>query len=226
MSSEAQLAAVEKKIGYVFRNKSLLLTALTHQSYANEHACESNERLEFLGDSILNFVVADRLYRKSDAAEGELTQQRARLVSRGPLAACVERLGLLSAYRLGRGAKNERKELLSDKFKSNVYEAVVGAMYLDSGTLDTPREFVLRSLIQATAAVPPKDAKTAVQEWLQQRKLEWRYHTTPGAEGFCSVLTVGDQTYTGTGRKKREAEQAAARAAYAELTCEKPGALV
>ena len=154
MAQDPKSAA--KIIGYTFRNASLLRCALTHKSFANEYGGESNGRLEYLGDSVLNLIVAELLYRATPEEEGVLTELRQHIVSREPLAAAVREMGLLSYYRLGRGAQ-ENVQLFGVKPTSDVFESVLGAIYLDGG-MESARVFVqthlLRSIEQKSATQP------------------------------------------------------------------------
>lgn len=139
------IAAVEEIVGHVFADKVLLTTALTHKSYANEHACESNGRLEYLGDSVLGLIVAELLYRARDEQEGVLTELRQHIVSRMPLSDAVQRMGLMNYYRLGKGAK-DGLDGFGAKPMSDVFEALLGAIYLDGG-IECARAFVQTHLI-------------------------------------------------------------------------------
>ena len=141
---------LEQKIGYTFRDRRLLQTALTHSSYANERheeGCESYERLEFLGDSILGHIAADYLYRQEPPIpEGRMTRLRAELVCEASLHRIAQRLELGSYMRLGRGEEHtrgrERPSILAD-----MVESLIAAMYLDSGSLEQPRRFILDELL-------------------------------------------------------------------------------
>ena len=133
-------AGVENIIGYTFADKALLQCALTHESYVNERGGESNERLEFLGDSVLNFIVTEDLYALCDQSEGILTDIRQRIVSKEPLAEAVRAMGLLAFYRLGKGAKLDKNNF-KDKPISDLFEAVLGAVYIDGG-IENARRFV------------------------------------------------------------------------------------
>ncbi|MDE6398400.1 MAG: hypothetical protein K2L51_03675 [Clostridiales bacterium] len=143
------IAEVERILGYTFNDPALLITALTHKSYANEHRTECNGRLEYLGDSVLNLVVAERLFRARPDEEGVLTELRQHIVSRVPLAVAVRNMGLLSYYRLGKGAK-EGIEGFGIKPTSDIFEAALGAIYLDGG-MDSARKFVEEHLLTVMA---------------------------------------------------------------------------
>lgn len=139
------VSRAESIIGYVFSDKSLLLCALTYKSYVNEYGGESNERLEYLGDSVLNLIAAELLYRATPADEGVLTELRKGIVSRKPLAAAVKKMGLLECCRMGKGAKMGLADF-GEKPISDLFEAALGAIYLDGG-FKPAREFVARHLL-------------------------------------------------------------------------------
>lgn len=140
----ADLSEVEKAIGYTFKNKELLAAALTHASYVNEHGGKSYERLEFLGDSLVNFLVAEALYG-SGQDEGTMTERRQHIVSKKPLADAVDRLGLADHVRRGNG-----NDAFSVKKVSDLFESVCAAVYLDGG-LEPCRKFVLGNLRECEA---------------------------------------------------------------------------
>ena len=148
VSASPRLAALQERIGIRFRDQALLLTALTHPSYANEHPEEesgTNERLEFLGDAVLGLVVAEALYEQfPDQEEGRLTEWRAQLVMGPTLARVAETLDLGAALRLGRGEEATGGRL-RERNLERVYEALVGALMLDRG-LQVARDFVQRTL--------------------------------------------------------------------------------
>ena len=162
---------LEEKLGYAFRDRSLLLHALTHSSYANEHrgtGLTSNERLEFLGDSVLGMVVADYLFRTHpDMPEGELTRTRAALVCEDSLHEVALALGLGSYLRLGKGEDagggRARPSILAD-----ATEATLAAVYLDGG-LDPVRAIIQRFILdKEREKAVDRDYKTALQEWVQR----------------------------------------------------------
>ncbi len=149
--TDGQIDKIENIIGYKFRNKTLLVNAFTHVSYINEHKnCESYEKLEFLGDSILNFIVADKLYHAQLRDEGEMTMLRARMVSRSPLAEAVKRMDLCPFVRLGKGA--EKCDTMPVKIQSDIFESVLAAIYLDSGSMAEAKTFVDKHLSLSFAA--------------------------------------------------------------------------
>ena len=165
------LQLLEEKIGYTFKNIALLQTAITHSSYANEQKRNEqfNERLEFLGDSVLSIVVSDYLFEAhKNLPEGELTRTRAALVCETSCFEFAKRLDLGSYMRLGRGEElsggRERSSILADAF-----EAVIAAIYLDGG-IDAARDFILPFV--TTEQVNQEDYKTRLQEIIQQNPEE------------------------------------------------------
>jgi ribonuclease-3 len=219
---DAGWAALERRLGYRFGNRSLLIRALTHRSFSTEH----NERLEFLGDSVLGLVVADLLFKKLDhGAEGDLSRLRAQLVREESLHGLARDLDLSRLLRLGEGEAHaggrERASILADAL-----EAVIGAVYLDGG-FGAAAGVVTRLYrdVEITPAlmVAAKDPKTTLQEWLQARKHklpEYDVVRVGGAaheqifEVSCRVAALGGETH-GTGSTRRAAEQQAAAAMVA-----------
>ena len=121
----------EQIIGYTFRNKSLLIAALTHSSYVNEHPRESGyDRLEFLGDALLDFIVAEKLYLETDYSAGKMSNRRAELVSEKSLCAVIDLNDLDKGVRVGRGSKSDFER--STKAMSDIFESLLGAVYVDS----------------------------------------------------------------------------------------------
>jgi ribonuclease-3 len=216
----------EREIAYSFKDKSLLLEALTHSSYSNERRGESipnNERLEFLGDAVLSIAISDRLFNQHQSfPEGELTKIRSKIVCEATLSECASRLKLGDAMRFGKGEEmtggRKRTSILADAF-----EAMIAAIYLDGG-MEAATNFVYRNLesaIQdATSGKVFLDYKTHLQELIQvQRDNRIRYEIV-AEEGpdHCKVfhthvllneVILGE----GQGRSKKEAEQEAAKAA-------------
>ena len=217
---------LEEKIGYSFHEKGLLLTALTHSSFANERhgtECESYERLEFLGDSILGHVTADFLYRQlPPIPEGRMTRLRAELVCEASLHRIAQRLELGSYMRLGKGEDRmngrERPSILAD-----MVEAIIAAMYLDSGSLEEPRRFITEQLLRdAELGVQHRSAdyKTELQELVQRKPNQYITYEMIMQSGpdhdktFTFRVSVnGVPAGEGSGRTKKEAEQMAAKQA-------------
>ena len=220
------LHRMEETLGYRFADIGLLDNALTHRSFVNENpgsARSDNERLEFLGDAVLELTISDLLMRKfPEHAEGQLSKLRASVVNEQPLAALAERYRIGESLLLGRGEEasgGRRKASLL----ANALESVVAAMYLDSG-FDRTAAFVGRlfaPLIEEKgAAAVYRDYKTAVQEVCQNRFKEVPRYAVLSETGpdhdkrFEAGLLVGERLVaTGVGRNKKEAEQQAAKRA-------------
>jgi ribonuclease-3 len=209
--------------GYRFRDPSVLVTALTHSSYLHEHPdaeIEDFERLEFLGDAVVDLVIGELLYQsRPDATEGELTAMRAQLVSGPPLSQLAQRLGLPERARLGRGeADTGGRQRVG--LGASLYESVLGAVYVDGG-FEAAREFVLRTMkdtIVAAVAQPRRSPKTILQEWAQGQGLPLPSYDVAEMSGpehareFLVDVTVGELRARGAGRSKREAQENAAAA--------------
>ena len=213
------MKTLEEKIGYTFRDRTLLENALTHSSYANEHrgGLPSNERLEFLGDSILGLVVADHLYRtRPDLPEGDLTRIRAALVCEGSLVQVAKSLDLGSYLKLGKGEAHGGGRA-RPSIQADAVEAMLAAVYLDGGIGQARKlihDLVLTDEKEKTAA--GRDFKTALQELVQ------RESGPDHAKTFCMEVQLNGKTIgAGQGRSKKEAEQAAAKAAVASLEQDK-----
>jgi ribonuclease III len=218
------VASLRDRLAYAFRQPRLLEQALTHRSYGATH----NERLEFIGDAVLNCVVALALYERYPAvAEGDLSRIRANLVNRDTLARLGRAAGIGAELRLGEGELRsggaERPSILADGL-----EAVFGAVFVDGG-FDAARGVIEHVYAAELAALDPsvsgKDPKTRVQEWLQGRRLALPEYVVTGVTGEAhaqhfavecripALAVVG----TGTGPSRRAAEQAAAEVAYAAI---------
>ena len=215
---------LEVAIGYRFSNITLLQNALTHSSYANERwhdSLKSNERLEFLGDSILGMVVADHLYKHfPDRPEGELTRMRADMVCERALAAVAGKIGLGEHLLLGKGEEagggRGRDSILAD-----AVESVIAASYLDGG-MEAAKQFVDRFVLVNVphAKLHNRDYKTTLQELVQQKKNQTISYVLVGESGpdhdkqFVVQLLINAKVAgVGTGSSKKRAEQDAARAA-------------
>ena len=217
----------EKKIGYTFKNRHLLKMALTHSSYANENHTRDNERLEFLGDSVLSIIISDYIFKRmQNVDEGDLTKFRATLVCEQSLATIAEKINLNELIFLGRGEERtggrRRPSIVSDAF-----EAVLAAIYLDSG-IETAREWLLGLMTDRIEKVLAgefyADYKTTLQEIVQKNGRGSVSYTTISETGkehnkqfTVQVIINGEPKNTGTGHSKKEAEQAAAKAAVTEL---------
>lgn len=217
------IAKLKKKFGLTFQNENLIKQAFTHSSYVNEHQKKhlaDNERLEFLGDAVLELLVSDYLYHKyRDVPEGELTKYRASIVCEESLYYFAEQLQLYEFILLGKGEERtggrKRQALLAD-----VFEAFLGAIYIDAG-IEMSRTFLEKwvfPLINEDVLLHMMDYKTALQELIQERtnhSLQYRIVAESGpshARQFESEVVVNkDQRARGVGRTKKEAEQEAAK---------------
>ena len=212
---------LEKTLGYRFQDPSLLETALTHTSYANEarRGTKHNERLEFLGDSVLSIVVADYLFTHNDLPEGELTRMRASLVCENALFGFAQKIRLGDYLRLGHGEElgggRRRPSVVSDAF-----EAVIAALYLDGG-IEQARRFILPFITQALMCKnTEEDYKTKLQEIIQQNPEERLSYMVTDESGpdhdkhfVVQVHLNSNCIGTGEGHSKKQAEQMAAKEA-------------
>ena len=207
--------------GYRFRDAELLATALTHSSYLHEHVgrgIRDFERLEFLGDAVVDLVIGEELYRRfPEATEGALTSLRATLVSSTALAAIGRELGLPELARLGRG-EDETGGRARMGLAASLYESFIGAVYHEAG-FARAKEIVLDTMGDALddiAHTPIKSAKQLLQEWAQGEKLPlpaYRMLEVSGPEhqrDFEVEVEVGGNVARGTGASKREAQEVAA----------------
>lgn len=216
----------QKVIQYEFKNPNLLKNALTHSSYINEGKTTkagNNERLEFLGDAILDAVISDYLYNRLEhVEEGELTKLRAGIVCERSLAVCGTKVGIGDYLHLGKGEENmggrKRGSILADAM-----EAVIGAIYLDSGW-DAARDFVIRIfseiIEEALLGKLHMDYKTEIQEKLQSHGEAEINYVIEKEEGpdhdktfYANLIFQGNIIGSGSGRSKKEAEQQAAKQA-------------
>lgn len=211
---------LEDRIGYHFHNRALLKQALTHSSFSNEQKIYKKphyERLEFLGDAVLELVTSDFLYHKyPDMAEGKLSKTRAAMVCESSLALCAEELDLGSFLLLGKGEESDRGRIKASII-ADVMEAIIGAIYLDGGMEPAKAHiyrFVLSDLEHKTLFY---DSKSNLQEYIQKNlKKEFHYELT-GVSGpehdkvfQVEVLMEGVRLGSGEGRTKKAAEQKAA----------------
>lgn len=213
-----------ERLGYSFTDKGLLLDALTHRSFKNERpdvALADNERLEFLGDAVVGFMVASLLYAQfPDSDEGELTRRRADLVSEKGLCEAAHSIGVGDAMRLGKGEEKSGGRSKA-RLLGSALEALLGAIYLDGGA-DAAFEAARRIFEPRlhTSAPGHRDAKSRAQEWAQAHLGGTPSYRIVGTEGpdhdreFTVALELNEEEVaTGTGRSKLAAEQAAASAA-------------
>ena len=229
MSLQATLSTLQERLQHEFANPTLLVQALTHRSFSSDH----NERLEFLGDSVLNLAVAHLLYeRLAELPEGDLSRVRANLVKQDTLHGLALSLGLTEALRLGEGEMRSggqrRPSILADAL-----EAILGAVYLDAGYLSA--QALVRRLfesveIKATMQAAAKDPKTGLQEWLQARKMRLPAYRVVGTQGAahqqtfdveCEIAELG-LFQRGIGGSRRAGEQAAAAAMLEALKTRNP----
>lgn len=220
------METLEAKLGYTFRNRALLENALTHSSYANENHSPmgSNERLEFLGDSVLGMVTADFLYKEHpDEPEGDLTRTRAALVCEDSLVEVADLLDLGTYLKLGRGeASGGGRERPS--IRADAVEAVLAAVYLDGGLAEA-RKIIQRFILdKETEKSASRDYKTALQELVQRESGQVLSYRLIGSKGpdHAKIFSVevdlnGRAVGAGTGHSKKEAEQMAAKAAICKL---------
>ena len=213
------LLALQERMGYTFQNAALLQQAMTHRSFSSEHY----ERLEYLGDAVINVIVSDLLYQAlPDLPEGQLSRIRSNLVKQDSLHSLALKLGLSHCLRLGEGeAKSggaKRPSILADAL-----EALLGAVYLDAG-YDTAQRIAKTWLedirVDMNMSQTAKDAKTELQEWLQARKMPLAVYSVIGTVGAAHEQTFDVECYVpslkkterGIGSTRRAGEQAAAQA--------------
>ncbi len=219
---------IEEKIGYTFRDGALLERAFTH---ASASARDNYQNLEFLGDSVLGFIVSRTLYSEyADTDEGSLTKMRAAVVSEHPLAAAIDRLGVAEELITG---ESEKKNGVSDhsSVKCDLFESLTAAIYLDGG-LDEAEKFVLGALSEEIAAAADSakrsDAKSRINEYAMKKGVsaEYREEKRTGAPHMpvftFSLLLGGEVAGEGSGTSKRAAQQAAAREALGRIEKRKP----
>ena len=212
------LQEIERQLQYTFKNKKLIEQAFTHSSFANLENVTDNERMEFFGDAILEFLSSEYLFSQfENRSEGDLSAMRAKLVSAEWLHPIIDKLGLLKYLQIASNSVSNGE--FSHKTAANLFEAILCAIYLDGG-LKPAREFVLRvmgdSLQNATDTLK-KDSKTLVQEYCQKHKyaIEYKFVSRSGPDNkpiFRYALHVdGKLVSEGEGASKKAAEQDAAR---------------
>ena len=220
---------LEKIIGYRFKNSEILKTALAHSSYANESRCQSYERLEFLGDSVLSIIISEYLYAQMKSiSEGELSRIRASLVCEESLASLAKDLGFGKFILLGNGEEKagsrDRNSILCD-----VFEAILAAIYLDSG-MEEAKEYVFRIMSEKLQCdlynKSIKDYKSRLQEKVQKvyhdkSKIVYTITKESGPEHmknfYVDLIINGKKVSSGVGMSKKEAEQKAAKAALMDI---------
>jgi ribonuclease-3 len=225
-----KISELENKIGYRFNKKYLLNRAMTHSSYANQYMLpyiEHNERLEFLGDSVLSLVISEFIFKKyRNKPEGKLTKIRANIVCETSLYQRAKRLGLGEYLLVGRGEEitggRERVSILAD-----AYEALIAAIYIDGG-LDSAKMFIIPEFTDDIENVVDreyfKDYKSRLQEYVQKDQNAVVKYEVVGEEGpahnkvfYVNVNINGNYAGKGQGKSKKEAEQQAAKAAFESL---------
>ncbi len=224
------VSELEQKVGYRYRNKQYAINALVHSSYSNEHhsfAAKNNERLEFLGDAILDFVLSLMLYNNNtNFSEGEMSKMRALIVCEASLNICAQKIGLGDMILLGRGEEanggRTRPSILSDAM-----EAIIGSIYLDGG-MDEAEGFIMSLLgdiySKAVNGMLFMDYKTALQEELQKSgdaQIQYKLMESMGPDHSktfkIAVHANGKAIGVGVGKSKKDAEQMAAKAALEEI---------
>ena len=217
MTGKFPYEEIERKIGYAFKDKGLLKEAFTHSSYANHGGGRSNERLEYLGDSVLQLVVTEWQYlRDTNASEGKLTAKRQKIVCKNALDSAVDGLGIWQ-YLLSTGTEYN----IRGKAKSSLFEAVTAAIYLDGG-YDAAKSFILEHG-NVQFEVNEGNPKGDLKEFLEKRGAgEPRYEVQQSGKDnapifHCVVYALGESA-TGEGRTKREAESTAASRLLWELS--------
>lgn len=219
----------EEKIGYSFKDKMLLRQCFTHSSYANEHGVNDNELLEFFGDSIIEFVVTEYLYKHAVGNEGKMTKIRSELVSKTPLLNIVKKMGLTEYVLLGRGLEKFVNQ--DEKLFSSIYEALVAGIYTDGG-MTAAKKFILNTLIadyEKKEASKQKvknkyEGKNEFQEYVQKNKLGsigyetlWKKGPDHSPEFRVAALLNGTRVAEGTGQSKKAAEAKAAEIALKKI---------
>ena len=219
----------EEKIGYSFKDKMLLRQCFTHSSYAYEHGVLNNELLEFFGDSIMEFVVTEYLYKHARGDEGKMTKIRAELVSKTPLLNIVKKMGLNEFVLLGNGLEKYLNQ--DEKLFSSVYEALCAGIYIDGG-ITAVKKFITNTLIadyELKQAKKPKDkkkcdAKNELQEYAQKNKLGtityellWKKGPDHMPEFRVAVLLNGSRLAEGTGQSKKLAQANSAQTALKKI---------
>lgn len=206
-----------EKYNIDIKNKDLLLTALTHSSYANEHKCQNYERLEFLGDAVLELITSDYFYNNENLREGEMTKKRASYVCEEALSKYAEEVGYIPFIRVGHGQLNN----INATIIADVFEAILGVIYLDSG-YDAAKKYVYEVVIPHIKDNDKylSDYKSALQELIQTDKKTLEYvlidESGPAHDKTFTVeVKVDNIIYgKGIGKTKKEAEQEAAKDAF------------
>jgi ribonuclease-3 len=226
VTEQEALQKAEAAVGYDFKDRTILLTALTHASIANSRL-ESNERLEFLGDAILSLVVCRELYEKyPELLEGELTKIKSAVVSRHTCALLAKQIGLPDCLFLGKGMSGRSQ--LPSSLAAAAFESIIAAIYVDSGTLDAARDFILRQMgdviAEAAASEHQRNFKSQLQQHAQRHIGATPMYELLDEQGpdhskcfEVAVVVAGRRFPSAWGPSKKEAEQKAALSALREL---------
>ena len=209
------MKAFLKKLNLPYKDESLYITALTHSSYANEKQAEKNEKLEFLGDAVIELLMSDYLYREDLDDEGQMTKSRAQAVCEEALVIFASKIKLASHIRLGRG---EQLKGPNDAIIADAFEALFGAVYLDLGFAETKKLFDRLVLPHLTEVWGIKDYKSTLQEYIQsgdKRNISYQIIQESGpshAKIFEAIVKLDNHIILGSGKgkTKKEAEQYAA----------------
>lgn len=210
---------IEKIIGYTFKDKSILEKAMTHPSYAYEHKLPSYQKLEFLGDSILDFIIAEELMKKyPNSDEGVLTKKRANIVSKNPLADSIDHTGLDEFILLGNNVYPSKKS------RSDIFESLVAGIYMDSKDIEKSREFIMKMLIPMfNGEHIEKDYKSVLLEYCSHHEKKVNFEMVlqegpPHNPTFKFNVLIDDKVLGyGTDHSKKSAQQEAARHALKVL---------
>lgn len=191
--TDLDIKKIERIIHYGFKNKETLKTAFTHSSYANQHGVKSNQRLEYLGDAILNFAVADYLYNNFDVEEGQMSKWRSKMVNSDNLSSIIDILGLDEFLLLGSSFGNQQP---AKSLKEDLFESIVGAIYTDS-SLEKAKRFIFRFInIKKSVKKKDLDFKSLLQEEVQKVKganLVYFTYENPKEPGvFCAEIYIND----------------------------------
>lgn len=218
---------IQKIIGYEFKNIAFLVQAFTHSSYGSAKQTKSYQQLEFLGDSILDFIVAKILIeRYPEYPEGKLTMLRAQIVSEAPLSAATSKMGIEKFMLLG---NSEKKQLVNElaSVKADLFEAVVGAIFTDSKSTETAENFIKTALAEEIESASVEhnqvDAKSKINEYALKHgyTIEYVLKKNKGPDHApifsYSVMLDGKQRGSGSGHNKKEAQQSAAKSAINKL---------
>ena len=206
-----------KKFDINIKNKDLLLTALTHSSYSNEHGCENYERLEFLGDAVLETISSEYFFKNYNLKEGEMTKMRAKYVCEKALCEYAKTIGYIPYIRVGKGQVGN----VNDTIVADIFEAILGVIFLEFG-YEVAKKYVLDIITPfiESGADFYSDYKSLIQEYMQTSKKSIEYKLIkeegpPHDKTYVVELLADDIVYgTGIGKNKKEAEQHAAYEAY------------